>query len=151
MAVEDGDDTQGDDPDGDGYPAALDLLSDGTRVAILRELARAEGPLRFAELRRRVGLRDSGTFNHHLSKLVGRFVRETDRGYALDRAGSRLIAAAGVADGAGDPDGGETDPVDGECPVCGDHDCERLYHVHLDMDTWCAGAPCECVTLSNQI
>lgn len=126
--------------DGNGYPDALDLLSDATRVSILRELGRADGPIHFAELRRRVGLGDSGTFNHHLSKLVGVFVERTDAGYTLASAGSRLVTAADTAiaaddsadHGSGpDADTDETPVVDGDCPVCGDPDCERLYHVHL--------------------
>lgn len=131
MAVEDERDDDGADGDPeDGYPDALDLLSDETRISILRELARAESPLRFAELRRRVGMRDSGTFNHHLSKLTGQFVAERENGYELDRAGSHVIVAAGVADDHGKP----LDTAEEPCPVCGEVDCERLYHVHVD--TW---------------
>ena len=161
-------DGRGETDEANGYPDALDLLSDATRVSILRELGRADGPVRFAQLRRRVGMRDSGTFNHHLSKLVGVFVERGEAGYTLAPAGSRLITAADVAT-AGSSDAGsaaadrtsdarvtengtasENDTVtetgtvtgdnavtardvivDGDCPVCGESECERLYHVHL--------------------
>ena len=107
--------------DADGFT----LLGDGTRLAVVRELARgcAESPhdpaLPFSTLRERLGNPDSGTFNYHLSRLRGRFVERSDAGYTLTPAGLRLAAA--IATGAyrstveieptelGDP-----------CPVCGE-------------------------------
>jgi len=109
---------------------ALAVLGDETRMAILRALAEADGPMTFTELRESAGIRDTGRFNYHLTKLCAHFVRESEEGYELGHAGDRVIAAAGAA-GAGDPR-----PVperdDDECPVCGDRDCEKLFHVHLD-------------------
>ena len=118
---------------------ALAMLGDETRIAILRALADAEEPLPFSELRRRAGVDDAGRFNYHLSKLREYFVREDGGGYTLRHAGSRVIAAAGVADHSGtsvDPsaemDGpGEEESGDEECPVCGEANCQRLFHVHL--------------------
>lgn len=65
------------------------LLSDETRVDILRELAAASesGPLRFSELRERAGVADAGRFNYHLKQLRGRLVRKTDGGYELTAEG----------------------------------------------------------------
>lgn len=109
---------------------ALSVLGDETRIAILRALAEAEGPLTFTDLRERVGIRDTGRFNYHLTKLCEHFVRDTRDGYELGHAGSRVIAAAGVeTEAVVEPQA--SDP-DGECPVCGDEDCEKLYHVHLE-------------------
>lgn len=120
---------------------ALAALGDETRVAILRTLAEAEEPLPFSELRQRAGVDDPGRFNYHLSTLREYFVREVDGGYALRHAGSRIVAAAGVA-GDGPPAGG-TGPEDeiltqvgleddeDDCPVCGESDCGRLFHIHL--------------------
>lgn len=114
---------------------ALAVLGDETRIAILRVLAEAEEPLPFSELRRRAEISDPGRFNYHLSELREYFVREQDGGYTLREAGSRVVAAAGVAgqpsasiDGSGLE--GSADDADG-CPVCGAEDCERLFHVHL--------------------
>ena len=80
-------------------------------------------------------MRDGGRFNYHLGKLRDRFVRERDGGYVLGHAGERVVLAAGDLDPAGaaalavgSDDGG---PDDG-CPVCGETDCERVVHVHLD-------------------
>ena len=118
---------------------ALAALGDETRIAILRALAEAEQPLPFSELRRRAGVDDAGRFNYHLSKLREYFVREEDGAYTLRDAGSRVVAAAGVT-GRGTPSTAVADdtlrpePPDDEpttCPVCGEEDCERLFHVHL--------------------
>lgn len=117
---------------------ALAVLGDETRVAILRALAAAEEPLPFTELRERAGVDDPGRFNYHLSTLREYFVREIDGGYALGEAGSRVVTAAGVAENGAAPTpvaDGELRPAADEdsegCPVCGEENCERLFHVHL--------------------
>jgi DNA-binding IclR family transcriptional regulator len=117
---------------------ALAVLGDETRVAILRALAEADEPVAFSELRRRAGIDDAGRFNYHLSTLREYFVREVDGGYALRNAGSRVVAAAGVAENGApaatpaDDELLETSDDDPEtCPVCGEEECERLFHVHL--------------------
>jgi DNA-binding transcriptional ArsR family regulator len=76
------------------------ILGNETRMDIIRALAEAESDgyeheghspqLSFSELREAVGIRDSGQFNYHLEKLVGRFVRETEAGYALTYLGVLL-------------------------------------------------------------
>jgi hypothetical protein len=106
---------------------ALSVLGNETRMSILRELAETNEALSFTELRERVGIRDSGKFNYHLTKLCAYFVRETDVGYELGHAGSRIISAAGHERKE------ETIDTDTEecCPVCGETDCEKLFHVHL--------------------
>ncbi|MCU4752921.1 winged helix-turn-helix domain-containing protein [Halobacteria archaeon AArc-curdl1] len=107
---------------------ALEVLGNETRIAILRALAEADGPLRFTELRQQVDVRDSGRFNYHLSKLCEYFVRETTDGYELGHAGTRLIATADIADskpGVDDSVAADT------CPVCGEPECGKLFHIHL--------------------
>jgi hypothetical protein len=110
---------------------ALEVLGNETRMAILRELAEADGALAYTELKDRVGVRDSGKFNYHLTRLCEYFVRETGDGYELGHAGSRVIAATesatGPVAGPAESDGSDV------CPVCGDEDCERLFHVHLSV------------------
>lgn len=114
---------------------ALAVLGDETRIAILRALAAAEEPLPFSELRRRADVTDPGRFNYHLSKLREYFVREQDGGYALREAGSRVVAATDAASGKSPSvDDGAEPEVGGDddtCPVCGEENCERLFHVHL--------------------
>lgn len=115
--------------DPDEAADALAALADETRLAILRELADADAPLSFSTLRERVGVRDTGRFNYHLTELCGYFVRDVDGGYELGYAGDRVVAAADGA--AGDPTTVRPAGDDEECPVCGDRDCDRLFHVHL--------------------
>jgi hypothetical protein len=111
---------------------ALEVLGNEIRVSILRELAEADGPLSFTELRERAGVRDTGKFNYHLKKLCSYFVREADGGYELGHAGSRVVAAAdphALSDGGEDEGGGAV--ATDTCPVCGEENCEKLFHVHL--------------------
>lgn len=109
---------------------AFALLSDGTRLDVLRALHEAPADrdptdptswyptLSFSQLRERVGMRDSGQFNYHLGKLVGHFVEQVEEGYRLTHAGYLVLGAvlAGVY-----TDEGEAEPVavDEPCPVCG--------------------------------
>jgi DNA-binding transcriptional ArsR family regulator len=120
-----------DDPTGTPAAAAdaLGALASEHRIAILRELATADGPLSFSDLRERIGMRDTGRFNYHLGKLRGRFVREREGGYVLGHAGERVVLAAADLDPEGAAALAET-WGDG-CPVCGERDCERVVHLHL--------------------
>jgi hypothetical protein len=109
---------------------ALSVLADETRLAILRALADADGPLSFSRLRERAGVSDSGRFSYHLRQLCEYFVRDTAEGYELGHAGARVIDATNAAGDAVGPSNTLTEPTD-ECPVCGESDCDRLIHVHL--------------------
>jgi len=98
---------------------AFAALADDTRVDILRALWSDEDQqATFSELREAVGMADSGQFNYHLDRLVGRFVHKTDDGYELTLAGMAVNGA--IEAGAFTMDG-RLDPVDLEepCPVCG--------------------------------
>jgi DNA-binding transcriptional ArsR family regulator len=87
---------------------AFDCLGHETRVAILQAFVehRREHPetdgLSFAELRERVGMRDSGKFNYHLDKLRGRFVTQDEDTYSLSYAGE--VTAAAILEGSYDTD-----------------------------------------------
>lgn len=98
---------------------AFAALSDETRVDILRALWEVEDrQATFSELREAVGVADSGQFNYHLDKLVGRFVRKTEDGYELTLAGLHVNGAirAGAYTMAGTIDPVE---IDQPCPSCG--------------------------------
>ncbi|WP_266077117.1 DUF7347 domain-containing protein [Haladaptatus caseinilyticus] len=122
-----------DDEIADAAVDALGTLASEHRIAILRELATAEEPLAFSELRERVGIRDTGRFNYHLTELRERFVRESDGGYELGHAGERVIlATAGLdaEDATALADAYDSEE-NGNCAVCGEEDCNRVIHVHL--------------------
>jgi hypothetical protein len=105
--------------------AAFGALSDPLRVDILRELAahRREGdpggdPIGFADLRRRVGVQDSGRFRYHLNELRDHFVEKTEGGYRLTHAGTAVVAAvlAGTLTEASTTGRAE---LDSNCSECG--------------------------------
>jgi DNA-binding transcriptional ArsR family regulator len=106
-------------------PAGFRLVADETRAAILYALAERmrehpEDPaLGFSDLRRAVGVRDSGNFNYHLDKLRGRFVEKTPDGYALTHPGSAVVAAL-VGGAYDDADALGPEPYGEPCPLCGD-------------------------------
>jgi ssDNA-binding Zn-finger/Zn-ribbon topoisomerase 1 len=112
--------------DGDTGPAdGLELLADGTRVAILRTLVERvrESPedptLQFGELRDRVGMRDSGNFNYHLQKLEGQFLRDTGEGYRIAVPGVLVYIA--VQNGVYNPRAASGRERTGDdCPECGE-------------------------------
>ncbi|ELZ29146.1 hypothetical protein C475_02979 [Halosimplex carlsbadense 2-9-1] len=101
---------------------AFAALSDPLRVDILRELAsahreRAVEPMGFADLRKRVGVRDSGRFRYHLNELRDNFVRKDDGGYRLTVTGIETVAAilAGTYTHGGTLG---PEPIDSECSAC---------------------------------
>lgn len=84
----------GTDPD---LSTTFTLLSDPTRVDIVRELAASDpDPVRFSDLRHRVGADDAGRFNYHLGRLRGALLEKDQDGYVLTAAGRR--AATMVAE-----------------------------------------------------
>jgi len=113
----------------------FELVSDETRVAILRTLADAfrEDPtdptLDYSDLRERVGVRDKGNFNYHLDRLNDLLLDGVD-GYAVSSVGLTVVSA--LAAGSFDTDWtwGPTD-VPGECFFCGDGLALRYEHGHL--------------------
>lgn len=109
----------------------LSVLAHETRLEIVAELASAAEPLSFTALRERVGVRDTGKFNYHLTALCEYFVRETTDGYELGHAGERLADDAGVVAAASTRTGDDESGKASTCPVCGDEDCENLFHVHV--------------------
>lgn len=74
-------------------PEAFGALADPTRIDILRAIGEAEprgapSYLGFADLRERVGVRDSGRFSYHLEELRGTLVERNDDGeYGFTYAG----------------------------------------------------------------
>ena len=96
------------------------LLGNETRMEILEALLETPNePVRFADLRKRVGERDSGKFNYHLSKLVDNFVRKADDGYELSLAGKQVVGAI-LAGGYTTKVAFDPIPIDEPCRECGE-------------------------------
>jgi DNA-binding transcriptional ArsR family regulator len=99
------------------------LLSDETRLKTLQALWEAHDPvdatpMRFAEVRERVGVDDPGRLNYHLNRLTDHFVRRTDDGYELRDSGKRIVRMLLAGTAIDDP---EVEPVevDSSCWYCG--------------------------------
>lgn len=71
---------------------AFAIIGNETRLQILQILFEHKfRSMPFAELRKRVGMRDGSQFNYHLKKLKGPFIRKTDDGYTLRHAGINVV------------------------------------------------------------
>ena len=123
---------------------AFAILGNETRLSILLALWDAYEPFAednvvpFSELRERVGMRDSGQFNYHLDKLTGHFIRKTDDGYELRRAGHQLVGTVIGGAGIEEPTLEPTE-TDGKCNRCGaptavTYSDGRLYLVCTDCE-----------------
>jgi len=113
------------DDEGVDPATAFAALGDPVRVAVLETLAdsRRDDPeapgLAFSELRKRVGVRDSGRFRYHLEKLRGPFVEQTDDGsYRLTYAGGEVATAIVAGTYTERATVGPTD-LDSHCEFCG--------------------------------
>lgn len=119
--------------DGQEIGEGFELLSNETRIGILRALSERlkEDPddptIGFSDLRRKVGLRDSGNFNYHLSQLEGHFVEKTETGYRIAPAGLQVLAAIIAGTYSEGDDLGPVEITD-DCPACG----ERLSARYRD-------------------
>lgn len=118
---------------------AFGVLGDETRIAIVETLAEAtqddEEGLSFSELRQRVGVRDAGQFNYHLSKLRDRFVVKRDDGYYPQYAALRAVGAiqSGTYTDDPEPRSSETDATCPDCkePMTGEYD-SGFFSMHCD-------------------
>lgn len=117
---------------------AFAALGDDTRMDILQVLGEADEPLAFSELRDRVGMRDSGQFNYHLSKLLGHFVQKTDETYELRQAGRRVVEAVFSGAVTRNPVM-EPAEIDDPCPRCGATTLVAYYRERLEH--YCTDCP----------
>lgn len=103
----------------DTAAAGIASLANETRLKILLVLwDAADRPVQFSELRRRVGISDSGQFRYHLRKLEDQFVRRTPDGYDITSAGVNVVWAVRSGGLNAGTDVGPF-PLDSPCPVCG--------------------------------
>jgi len=121
-------------PDAEPPAEAFELFSHELRIEILFALWAAERhALSYSTLQERVGERDSGKFNYHLSKLVGQFVGRADEEYELLYPGHRVIDAIRSGVLHADADVGPV-TLATDCRDCGEplvftHDAEYLGRV----------------------
>ncbi|SEO46471.1 hypothetical protein SAMN04487948_102543 [Halogranum amylolyticum] len=105
------------DVDTERAASALGSLADEDRIAILLAL-REDGPRSFVDLQAAAGFEDSGRFNYHLDRLVGRFVQKSDRGYDLRAAGAKAVDVV-TDERFGESPAAVDRPADADCPNCG--------------------------------
>jgi len=101
------------------FTGALPVLTHRTRVEVLRTPADAEGLLSVSEPKSRVGVSDSGRFDHHLSELTRHFLRRPEEDYGLTYRGKSPVVASTTAVSVDD------------AHTADDPDCDRPVHVHL--------------------
>ena len=125
---------------------AFSILGDETRLSILLALWEAyepwagENAVPFSELRERLGRPDSGSFNYHIDKLTGQFIRRSDEGYELRRAGLELVRTVIAGTGLEEPSLKRTE-IDQDCPLCGAPTAVTyrdgvVFHVCMECDGW---------------
>jgi DNA-binding transcriptional ArsR family regulator len=114
------------------------VLANPVRLEILGQLTdrlreQPDDPvIGFSDLRRAVGMRDSGNFNYHLDQLRGGFVRKADGGYRITAAGIKVVAAA-IAGGYGAGDHLGPRSVGDDCPVCAEALTAEYEHGRLTV------------------
>jgi hypothetical protein len=118
---------------------AFSVLGDEARLEVLRTLCAADGPLTYAELYERVEYDDPSNFSYHLDRLIGHFVRKTDRGYGLYDAGRRVVEAV-VSGAVTDTPVVEPTETEKGCPFCGAPVAVGFQHGRVELScTECTG------------
>lgn len=129
------------------------LLSDETRIDILRAIATAAGEtpesgyaeLTFSEIYERVDVDNTSRLSYHLGELTGPFLRKHEGGYSFTYAGERMVRFV-LSENYESPPAFGPETTTGRCPFCGtspltasiDHrmfrvdcpDCERPIAGH---------------------
>jgi len=125
-------------PPDESAATVLGLLSDETRVDILRAIARAQrerdevnsGPvaLAFSDIYDRVDVENTSKLSYHLGELTGAFLRSSEDGYSFTHAGERIVRFV-LARNYEQPEAFESTEVEGTCPFCGSSGLRtRLHH-----------------------
>ena len=96
---------------------AFALVTDETRLEILRTLSETDEPLAFSTLFERSEYDTMSNFSYHLDKLEGHFISRTDEGYAIRQTGRRVVEAV-ISGTVTDDPVVERTCTDRECPLC---------------------------------
>lgn len=105
------------------------LLSDGSRIDILRAVALAQyeqdlsnsgvTPLTFSEIYERVDVDNTSKLSYHLGELTGVYLRKSDAGYSFTHAGEQIVRFI-LAENFRQPSDVDAIETDGICPYCGE-------------------------------
>ena len=117
---------------------AFTVLGNEVRIEILRALADAGEPLSFSGLFDQVDYDTASNFSYHLDKLTQHFVRKTDEGYGLTRAGERVVEAV-LSGAVTEAPVIERTRVDQDCHFCG-APIEIRYHQER-LERFCTECP----------
>lgn len=109
------------------------LLSDETRVDILRAVAVAQaeleeagsGPaeLAFSDIYDHIDVENTSKLSYHLGELTGTYLRKSEAGYSLSHAGERIVRFI-LSGNYEEPDSFGPEPVSGVCVFCGEEALE---------------------------
>lgn len=110
---------------------AFGTLADENRISILLALWN-EQPLSFASLQEAADFEDSGRFNYHLDKLMGRFVGKDDDRYRLRPAGARALDIL-FDERFGEPPSSIERELETPCPNCGTPLVATYEDGHLEI------------------
>lgn len=113
------------------------LLSDDSRVDILRAVAAAQGELEevndgpatlsFSDIYDRVDVDNTSKLSYHLGELTGTLLRKTEVGYSFTYAGEKLARFVLSGNYERPADFGPTATA-GVCPFCGESALEASLH-----------------------
>ncbi|WP_276259666.1 DUF7351 domain-containing protein [Haloglomus litoreum] len=120
------------------------LLSDATRVEILRAVAVAQyeleqvgsGPaeLAFSEIYDHVEVENTSKLSYHLGELTGTYLRKGEAGYSLSHAGEQIVRFI-LSRNYEPPEPFDPEPVTGVCALCGEAALEaRLSQQFFRID-----------------
>lgn len=106
---------------------AFRLLSDGTRLDVLRTVAVAQreeretgvADLSFSEIYDRVDVDDTSKLSYHLGELTGTFLRKHEDGYAFTHAGEQIVRFVLAENYRAPSDVGPVE-TEGSCLFCGE-------------------------------
>ncbi|WP_255150092.1 winged helix-turn-helix domain-containing protein [Halorarius halobius] len=110
-----------------GADEVFQLLSDATRLDVLRTVAVAQhenkrtgvAQLSFSEIYDRVDVDDTSKLSYHLGELTGTFLRKHEQGYAFTHAGEQLVRFI-LAENFRQPDDIGHVETEGGCQFCGE-------------------------------
>jgi len=111
------------------------LLSDETRVDILRTVARAQQERResgvtelsFSDIYDRVDVDGTSKLSYHLGELTGTFLRKHGDGYAFTHAGEQMVRFI-LAENYHEPPETGAIETDGTCLRCGETGLRATLH-----------------------